>query len=958
MTTTTYQSHYLSHQAFFNGLLNEAKQDIDLQVLNQNTLVIPLSPAMSLQLPLRYYSHGGRHRYTGEIYQCTKDERSAVSLVEAASLLLTHYFEEIDAGKKARFLERLKQSDDTIKRAQESNLPAFHQSLTMSSNGRHFIQSEQGLTGGHSMHPSPKSNEPLSHQEQQTYLPDFQQSFSIKWFAVRASLLCGNCVDGELTQSLKLFFAQTQGEEALNQLDEHWVPFPMHPLQAKYWCQWKEARAFCEDVIALEEEHRGWMATSSTRAIFHPDMPWMLKASLPAKLTNSLRLLTENEVNRGIQLSRMLRTPAGIELKQRLHQTHIIEEPMWCGIRSANGEVVPLSIVSFRCNPYQQNAPTSTNACHLLASANQIQLDEIQDEEASISPAPRAMTQIASWVHEYAKQQHLTYAQAAKRWLAQFMDNVIHPLCIARNDYGLVLLAHQQNILLNIENALPVGFALKDCQGVGLTDIALQRFAEIFEHEKPSYFMSSEHVNPYLAYYIFGNTLTSTLTNIAADCDISENALWALCQEKLQQWLPENPTDTSFYQFLAGSPFLKWKRNFFCFLSDINENSLPDIERIYCKIPNPLQIQTQTFFVKKALPDGRDLLIQEQKNSAHHSQFHLQYLGEILATFQATLTTHGEDSDKSPEVELTQHLSPATTDTALWWTAAEHTVFKLRAETLRLKHLPESVLADFQRTLAHSGVAFEDSTTSDAHTISRKSILAACPTWKHNDDAQSAQIPCVIPLANQNPEKRITAENGLNHPERPEKPNGIIFQRYLYPLSRTICFRTLDIDRDLDAFHYWHNIPETAEIWELAGSKTMHKDYLSKMQKDPHQIPVIAEFDGMPFAYIELYWTPEDRLGPHYQCQDYDRGLHILVSNLRFRGHVYFKAWAKNMLLYCFQDEPRTQRLLGEPKASNAVVIGMSERIGMFKQFEFDFPHKRAMLLQCDRDTFFSKFAI
>ena len=69
---------------------------------------------------------------------------------------------------------------------------------------------------------------------------------------------------------------------------------------------------------------------------------------------------------------------------------------------------------------------------------------------------------------------------AANQWLSNFLDNVIAPLCIARSDYGIILLAHQQNILLEIKEYLPVGMKYRDCQGIALTDIALKRFSALF----------------------------------------------------------------------------------------------------------------------------------------------------------------------------------------------------------------------------------------------------------------------------------------------------------------------------------------------------------------------------------------------------------------------------------------------------------------------------------------------
>lgn len=120
-----------------------------------------------------------------------------------------------------------------------------------------------------------------------------------------------------------------------------------------------------------------------------------------------------------------------------------------------------------------------------------------------------------------------------------------------------------------------------------------------------------------------------------------------------------------------------------------------------------------------------------------------------------------------------------------------------------------------------------------------------------------------------------------------------------------------------------------------------------------NQFAIIGEFDGVSFGYFEVYWAAEDRLGPHYECQDHVRGVHILVGSLDYRGGTFFDAWGRSILHYCFLVEPQTSSIVGEPNAKNQRVVKITERIGMKKQFEFDFPHKRAALLQCQRQVFF-----
>ncbi|WP_112479385.1 hypothetical protein [Vibrio variabilis] len=49
---------------------------------------------------------------------------------------------------------------------------------------------------------------------------------------------------------------------------------------------------------------------------------------------------------------------------------------------------------------------------------------------------------------------------------------------------------------------------------------------------------------------------------------------------------------------------------------------------------------------------------------------------------------------------------------------------------------------------------------------------------------------------------------------------------------------------------------------------------------------------------------------------------------------------------------------MGEPRADNKKVLALTERIGFEHLFDFDFPHKRAAMLQCRRQRFFDAYAI
>ncbi|WP_199611064.1 GNAT family N-acetyltransferase [Flocculibacter collagenilyticus] len=941
-------AHALTHQSFFNSLLAETT----IARYSNNTVTLPLDTSKSLILPLTYCSPALSHRYTGEIYlydekaaanQAHEESGVLICFEQAVELVMNSLFDDVDVTAKTRFMLQVKNSNDYITRAQCAAIDRINQNTELSTAQAGFIASEQMLTAGHSMHPSPKSCAPLNEAQQQQFLPEFAQTFSLQWFAVKRSFLAGQIQSepadnaelqaepelDRLATQLLAFYAHCTSNDVTALPSQEWVPLPMHPLQAAAWKQSVQAETLKDAVIELVFDdaaiasHRatqGWTATSSSRAIYHPDSPWMLKVSLPVKLTNSLRLMTEKEARRGTQFSQLLNTASGDELKQRLPSLTFMEEPMWCSINDHNNVALDLPLVCFRQNHFyvedgqaEQASVLQDDEVFLLATANQKILSQ--------QPA-----KIAQWILAYAEQSKLSHQQAARQWFDKFFEHVIAPLTITRSDYGIVLLAHQQNILLKIKDNLPVGMVYRDCQGIGLTDAALTRFNTVLDNEKPEYFEEAERVNPYLAYYVIGNTLLNTISTIAAEGLISEGALWLLCQDKFNALRSANPIDPSFYDYVLHSATLRWKRNFYCFLSGQNEATLTDPTKIYCDINNvfrqPDELRNTIY---KPLPQGRTLaltdeLYQLESNAIIMHQPHevrqiqVREYGETVAQYR--ITFHHTNVAEEAQVRLA-HIETIFNDSAeplIWWSVAEHALMAYKVEYITTDNWPQSVLTHFNHQKQLS-----------ATRLYRHEFLQIAPLW---------------------------------HCKSGTQPSGVLYRRYFYHLKRTLTLRVIDIERDLACFHLWHNDEGIAPVWELAGTKQSHIEYLTKLANMPHQFGVMGEFDGVPFGYFEVYWAADDRLAQHYESEPHDRGVHMLVGNRKFRGAQYFDTWSKAILQFCFLDEPNTYRVLGEPNAKNKRVIEITARCGMEKQFEFDFPHKRAALLQCERERFFKHFSI
>lgn len=195
--------------------------------------------------------------------------------------------------------------------------------------------------------------------------------------------------------------------------------------------------------------------------------------------------------------------------------------------------------------------------------------------------------------------------------------------------------------------------------------------------------------------------------------------------------------------------------------------------------------------------------------------------------------------------------------------------------------------------------------------------------------------------------------NGALHPQRPPKPTGRVYSRFIPWLNAQLGFHVADIEADLPHFHRWMNDPRVAAIWEDSGDLSYHRDFIAGRLADPRTLPLIGTFGGVPFGYFELYWAKEDRIGPHYEADGYDRGWHVAIGEDDFRGKPFVSAWLPSLMHYMFLADARTRRIVGEPIHHHAQQIRNLDRSGFAKVKHIQFPHKKSLLVMLLRERFF-----
>jgi acetyl CoA:N6-hydroxylysine acetyl transferase len=302
-------------------------------------------------------------------------------------------------------------------------------------------------------------------------------------------------------------------------------------------------------------------------------------------------------------------------------------------------------------------------------------------------------------------------------------------------------------------------------------------------------------------------------------------------------------------------------------------------------------------------------------------------------SFKASLAENELSVKSSSDKHLNAKVS--VTDETLHLETADDSILVMVGLEYLLGHIPEIKKIELTTALPLLGKSFLRSEFFQLPTL-----------WHHQENY-------VI-----TPEKWMETD-GRPHPVRAPHHQGVFYRRYLPHLEKTVTFRLTNIEKDLDIFHEWHNSPRVSFFWELNQSKEELKDYMEKGLKKPHQIPMLVEMDGEALGYYEMYWVPEDRLGPYYDHDAFDRGFHFLIGNKKFLGYNITDSVIKSGLHLLFLDEARTRRIMAEPRHDNQKVLKYAEAsIGWKKLKEFDFPHKRAALLENSREIFFGGNAL
>ncbi|GHC26731.1 aerobactin synthase IucA [Kushneria pakistanensis] len=578
--THTEWADRLAATSFFNALLRETAHWWLERQDNEEIAVIPLTRAgdACLRVHLQHRSCSGRCRIVLPLVQATGENLQVVSFEQAVEALLKSPWlcehplvGRLDDARRETFLKSVMGSRDTIASALAGRDDLDH----LGQGPLGFLDAEQGLLVGHDFHPAPKSQAPFDAEQARDYTPEHRAGFSLIWWGVSPARAAG---DSSRELPAAALMHDLLPEALAERLPVGFSALPMHPWQARFLQKRDDIAALIEagELIVLGEESndantaRRWYPTSSHRSLYSPQADWMVKGSLSARLTNSLRVLHGNEVMRGLRLDRWW---PQVSPDIRSH-FHLMQEPAWLGWKNDEGEIDEASLALLRENRIK--GPDASSV--VLATLTQ--------------PLGEAgQTLVANGARRLAALEGTSEREAALVWFDAFCERVLSPLIRLVVEEGIVLLAHQQNIVVRLEGERPTGVDYRDCQGSGVTDHFLARHPG--DPVSQDHRISAGMLTRYFPYYVIINSTLAVTAALAEAGLVDERTLVARLREQLERLRQRcQDGDTTLLDHLLTSPTLEVKGNFFCYLAGINESTLDDPSIIYLDMPNPLLTET------------------------------------------------------------------------------------------------------------------------------------------------------------------------------------------------------------------------------------------------------------------------------------------------------------------------------------------------------------------------------
>ena len=146
----------------------------------------------------------------------------------------------------------------------------------------------------------------------------------------------------------------------------------------------------------------------------------------------------------------------------------------------------------------------------------------------------------------------------------------------------------------------------------------------------------------------------------------------------------------------------------------------------------------------------------------------------------------------------------------------------------------------------------------------------------------------------------------------------------------------------------WMNEPHVAPFWEQAWPPARWAETLAAQLAGDCTRPFLVSHEDRPLAYLEVYRTPRDVVGRHYDADPYDLGIHLAIGELGNTGRGLGRALVTAVALGLSAADPRVRKVLADPDERHRIARRMFDAAGFASLGVRDLGHKRAALVFYD----------
>jgi len=526
---------------------------------------------ITLALNVAYHSVVGRHVFTRAYKKLSNDWTwQEVDFLSIIMMLIDNIYAQNhqasqNSDQKIELLTRTLESHQVMQAYLSERLN------DSSLNNVDFIASEQSLLFGHWLHPTPKSRQGLHTWQHPHYTPELQAYFQLHYFAISRELLQQNSLIEQCVEQIINEIAELDNTE----IDADKQLVPVHPLQAQWLLHqdYMQQLQQSEQVINLGTMGKFFTPTSSVRTLYNEELNYMIKLSIPVKITNSLRQNMAHELAAGLNVGKLLESS---QFYQKYPQFSLIEDPAYITLKLPDREESGFETI-IRRNPFTTHNQEKNST---LSIAALVQEPILADTKAKLTQQVIAL----------AAQETIPLDTASLLWFDRYWHCAIEPAIWLYESQGVALEAHQQNSLITITGNSPSHYYYRDNQGFYLSNTMKEviLIREPALHTNLDLFYDDDMIADRFGYYLMINQLFSIISRFGQDGLIAEEKLLQHAYYKLSAMLTElNGVGANFINALLNSPTIPCKANLLTRVEDVDELQAEQELAVYTEITNP-----------------------------------------------------------------------------------------------------------------------------------------------------------------------------------------------------------------------------------------------------------------------------------------------------------------------------------------------------------------------------------